>query len=238
MQITSQDHKHQRTTLNEGSSLALFLSQRHSYLRMLRVMTMSGIYTDAHVEGWKKVADAVHKQGSFISLQLWALGRAAETAILAKENISPYVSPSPARLPGRLETEVHFHVHPCRKNSIRAAFDGVEIHGANGCLIDQFIQDVTNHHMDECGGSIENRARFALEVVDAVVEAVGAERTGFRMSPWGTFILHKHKLAYIHVVEPHACQHNSDFIRDIWNGREGCTLIAQTGITGRARSRQ
>jgi NADPH2 dehydrogenase len=73
------------------------------------------------------------------------------------------------------------------KNAIRAGFDGVEIHGANGYLIDQFIQDVTNERTDEYGGSIENRARFALEITDAVVEAVGAERTGFRISPWGVF---------------------------------------------------
>ena len=73
------------------------------------------------------------------------------------------------------------------KNAIRAGFDGVEVHGANGYLIDQFIQDVTNNRTDEYGGSVENRARFALEVVDAVVDAVGAERTGFRLSPWNPY---------------------------------------------------
>lgn len=70
---------------------------------------------------------------------------------------------------------------------LRAGFDGVEIHGANGYLIDQFIQDVSNHRTDEYGGSIENRARFALEIVDAVVKEVGADRTGIRFSPWSTF---------------------------------------------------
>lgn len=73
------------------------------------------------------------------------------------------------------------------KNAIRAGFDGVEIYGADGYLIDQFMQDVTNERTDECGGSIENRARCALEVTDAIVEAVGAEKTGFRISPWGVF---------------------------------------------------
>jgi len=72
-------------------------------------------------------------------------------------------------------------------NAIRAGFDGVEVHGANGYLIDQFIQDVSNNRTDEYGGSVENRARFALEIVDAVVEAIGAERTGIRLSPWNTF---------------------------------------------------
>ena len=70
---------------------------------------------------------------------------------------------------------------------LRAGFDGVEIHGANGYLIDQFTQDVSNHRTDEYGGSIENRARFALEVVDAVIKEIGADRTGIRLSPWGTF---------------------------------------------------
>jgi NADPH2 dehydrogenase len=142
-----------------------------------------------------QVTEAVHDKGSFIFLQLWALGRAAEIAILAKENDSPYVGASPIPIPGRTEVprelstdEIKEYVATyvtAAKNAIRAGFDGVEVHGANGCLIDQFIQDVTNQRTDEYGGSIENRARFALEVVDAVVEAVGAERTGFRISPWG-----------------------------------------------------
>ncbi|KAG1793763.1 uncharacterized protein BJ212DRAFT_1414587 [Suillus subaureus] len=156
-----------------------------------------GIYTDAHVEEWKKVTEAVHEKGSFIFLQLWALGRAAETAVLAKENNSPYVSASPIAIPGKTDVpraltrdEIKEYVATyttAAKNAIRAGFDGVEIHGANGYLIDQFIQDVTNQRTDEYGGNIENRARFALEVTDAVVEAVGAEKTAFRISPWGVF---------------------------------------------------
>ena len=73
------------------------------------------------------------------------------------------------------------------KNAIRAGFDGVEVHGANGYLIDQFIQDVTNKRTDEYGGSVENRARFALEALDAVAKAVGESKVGIRLSPWGTF---------------------------------------------------
>ncbi|KAG1844611.1 hypothetical protein DFJ58DRAFT_802134 [Suillus subalutaceus] len=214
-----------------------------------------GIYTDAHVEGWKKVTKAVHEKGSFIFLQLWALGRAAEPAVLAKENNSPYVSASPIPLPGKVDVpralttdEIKEYISTyvaAAKNAIRAGFDGVEIHGANGYLIDQFIQDVTNHPS-------ENRARFALEVTDAVVEAVGAERTGFRISPWGVFSgmgmadpkpqfsylveqLRKHKLAYIHVVEPMPAEvtseKNSDFIRDIWEGVEGSAFISTNGHT-------
>ncbi|KAG1832337.1 hypothetical protein F4604DRAFT_1694809 [Suillus subluteus] len=221
-----------------------------------------GIYTDAHVEGWKKVTKAVHEKGSFIFLQLWALGRAARTAVLAKENNSPYVSASPIPLAGKtgvpraLTTdEIKEYVATygaAAQNAIRAGFDGVEIHGANGYLIDQFTQDVTNQRTDEYGGSIENRARFALEVTDAIVEAVGAEKTGFRISPWGVFNgmgmvdpkpqfsylveqLRKHKLAYIHVVEPMpdevTAETNSDFIRDIWQGVEGSTFISTNGHT-------
>jgi len=144
-----------------------------------------------------QVTEAVHEKGSFIFLQLWARGRAAETAVLAKENNSPYVSASPIPLPGKsdiprtlITEEIKEYVATyvaAAKNAIRAGFDGVEIHGANGYLIDQFIQDVSNQRTDEYGSSIENRARFALEVTDAVVEAVGAERTGFRISPWGVF---------------------------------------------------
>ncbi|KAG2112105.1 hypothetical protein DEU56DRAFT_874389 [Suillus clintonianus] len=223
-----------------------------------------GIYTDAHLEGWKKVTDAVHEKGSFIFLQLWALGRLADPAVLATENNSPYVGVSPIPLAGKPDAEVPRELTTdeikeyvaayvaAAKNAIRAGFDGVEVHGANGFLIDQFMQDVTNHRTDEYGGSIENRARFALEVTAAVVEAVGAERTGFRMSPWGKVVgmgmadpkpqfsyvveqLRKHNLAYLHVVEPMPEERtagiNSDFLRDIWQGVEGSTFISTNGHT-------
>ncbi|KAJ8586081.1 FMN-linked oxidoreductase, partial [Rhizopogon salebrosus TDB-379] len=232
---------------------ATFISQNAGGLD-----NVPGIYTEAHVEGWKKITDAVHEKGSFIYLQLWALGRAAEPAVLAKENNSPYVSASPIPLPGRPEGEVPRALTTdeikeyipayvtAAKNAIRAGFDGVEVHGANGYLIDQFIQDVSNNRTDEYGGSIENRARFALEVVDAVVEAVGAERTGFRLSPWNLYQgmgmtdpkpqfsyvveqLRKHQLAYLHIVEPSTSEHNSDFLRDIWAANEGSTFMSNNG---------
>ncbi|KAG2072136.1 NADH:flavin oxidoreductase/NADH oxidase [Suillus decipiens] len=238
-------------------SEATFISQKAGGYN-----NVPGIYTDAHVEGWKKVTKAVHEKGSFIFLQLWALGRAAETAVLAKENNSPYISASPIPAPKQTDVPRALSIDEIKeyvaayaaaaKAAIRAGFDGVEIHGANGYLIDQFIQDVTNQRTDEYGGSIENRARFALEVTDAVVEAIGAERTSFRISPWGTFYgmgmtdpkpqfsylveqLRKHKLAYIHVVEPMpkeiTAEINSDFIRDIWEGVEGSTFISTNGHT-------
>ncbi|KAG2095890.1 NADH:flavin oxidoreductase/NADH oxidase [Suillus discolor] len=236
---------------------ATFISQRAGGYD-----NVPGIYTDAHLEGWKKVTEAVHEKGSFIFLQLWALGRTAETAVLAKEDNSPLVSASPISVPGETDVpralttdEIKEYVATyttAAKNAIRAGFDGVEIHCANGYLIDQFVQDVSNQRTDQYGGSIENRARFALEVTDAVVEAIGAERTGFRMSPWGVLNgmgmadpkpqfsylvkqLRKHKLAYIHVVEPMpaevTAEKNSDFLRDIWQGVEGSTFISTNGYT-------
>jgi NADPH2 dehydrogenase len=157
-----------------------------------------GIYTQDHVEGWRKVTDAVHEKGSFIFCQLWALGRAAFPDVLLKENNSPFVSASPVPLstsptvvPHALtEPEIRAYIEnyiAAARNAIAAGFDGVEIHGANGYLIDQFLQEVSNHREDDWGGSVEKRARFAIEVVDALVKEVGAERVGIRLSPWSPF---------------------------------------------------
>ena len=148
-----------------------------------------------------KVTDAVHARGSFIYLQLWALGRAAVPSVLAEDPLGPFpfVSASNIPLKSRPDDPVHPLTIPEIKEYVqlyataasnavhRAGFDGVEIHGANGYLIDQCLQDVSNNRTDEYGGSIENHARFCLEVVDAVSKAIGANRTGIRFSPWGTF---------------------------------------------------
>jgi len=148
-----------------------------------------------------KVTNAVHAKGSFIYLQLWALGRAADPQALAKEDPSfSYVSASDVKLPDRADgpaprpltvQEIKEYVELysiAASNAVhKAGFDGVEIHGANGYLPDQFLQDVTNKRTDEYGGSPENRTRFVLEVVDAVTKAVGEKKTGIRVSPWSTF---------------------------------------------------
>jgi len=144
--------------------------------------------------------------------QLWALGRVAEPWVLKEKNL-PYTAPSPTEYPdedfGVLPREltideikdiVQLYAQAAKNAVFKAGFDGVEIHGANGYLFDQFLQDMTNLRTDEYGGSIENRSRFGLEVVDAVVDAVGAERVGIRLSPWskfgGTFpLLRLHKLS-------------------------------------------
>ena len=150
--------------------------------------------------------DAVHKNGSFIYLQLWALGRTARPAVLQQEGGQPLVAPSPIPLttkgkgngpssepvPRALTVhEIAEHVRhfaSAAENAVlRAGFDGVEIHAANGYLPDQFLQTNANARTDAYGGSVQNRARFVLEIASAVVKAVGAERVGIRLSPWSTF---------------------------------------------------
>src|SRR6266567_5134717 len=158
-----------------------------------------------------QVTDAVHKNKSFIYLQLWALGRAADPRQLAKEAEAtgkdlPYVSASPIRLsiahfrqptdpdpaPRALTVEeiseyIEFYAQAAENAVLKAGFDGVELHGANGYLVDQFLQDVSNERTDKYGGSVENRARFALDALDAIVKRVGPRKVGMRMSPWSVF---------------------------------------------------
>ena len=160
-----------------------------------------GIWSDEQVEGWKKVTSAVHEKGGRIILQLWHVGRisdpmflegqlpVAPSAIAAEGHVS-LVRPEKAYVtPRALETsEIPGIVAAFRRgaeNAKAAGFDGVEIHGANGYLIDQFLQDATNHRTDQYGGSIENRTRFALEVADAVISVWGAGRVGFHIAPRG-----------------------------------------------------
>jgi NADPH2 dehydrogenase len=151
-----------------------------------------------------KITDVVHANGSFIYLQLWALGRAADPAVLKQEGGFDLVAPSPIPLskgshPGDEDVivpreltvaELKEYVQLYSKaasNAVEAGFDGVEVHAANGYFLDQFLQTVSNERMDEYGGSIDNRVRFPLEVINAVVETIGAERTAVRISPWSKF---------------------------------------------------
>ncbi|KAK0931081.1 hypothetical protein LTR29_016418 [Friedmanniomyces endolithicus] len=188
-----------------------------------------GIYNDAQIKAWKEIVESVHKAGGIIYLQLWALGRAASAEVKKKEGTGDVVSASDVPMadnspkPKALsEEEIQAYIKAyasAAKNAVEGAgFDGVEIHGANGYLIDQFTQDVSNQRTDAWGGSIENRTRFATSVTQAVVSAVGADKTGIRLSPWSTFqgmqmedpiptfshLLHslkEMKLAYVHLVE-------------------------------------
>ena len=148
---------------------------------------------------WFQVTDAVHAKGSYIFLQLWALGRAADIDVLeTQEPPSPYVSASPITLTGKskpphalTEGEIEDYIAAYAKaasNAVHGAgFDGVEVHAANGYLLDQFLQTTSNVRTDRWGGDEEGRSRFAREVVDAVVDSVGVDRVGIRISPWSTF---------------------------------------------------
>ena len=159
-----------------------------------------GIYTQAQIDGWRQVTDAVHAKGGRIFLQLWHVGRVSHVDL--QENGAAPVAPSALRPmtkvfvnnsfvdvsePRALDiSELPGIVNDFRQaaaNAIAAGFDGVEIHGANGYLLDQFVKGGANVRTDAYGGSIENRARLLLEVTAAVVAEVGAERTGIRISP-------------------------------------------------------
>lgn len=160
-----------------------------------------GIWSEEQVEGWKQVTAAVHEAGGRILLQLWHVGRisdplflngqlpVAPSAIAPAGHVSlvrpvkPYVTPRALRLeeiPGIIEA-----YRRGAENAQRAGFDGVEIHGANGYLLDQFLQDKTNRRTDQYGGSLENRARLMLEVADAAISVWGSERVGMHLAPRG-----------------------------------------------------
>lgn len=196
---------------------------------------LPGIYTDEQVAGWKKVVDAVHAKGGKMILQLWHVGRISHPSLLPN-NVLP-VAPSAIKPAGQLysyEGMVDFvepraldaselpaivadYVH-ATKCALAAGFDGVEIHAANGYLLDQFLRDGTNKREDNYGGSIENRARLLMEVTKAVVAVAGSDKVGVRISPVNPFndiedsspqalfndvadSLNQFNLAYLHVVE-------------------------------------
>jgi NADPH2 dehydrogenase len=188
-----------------------------------------GIWTREQITAWREVTAAVHARGSYIYLQLWCLGRTAKAEVLSQEfgldvigagDIPISEERSTPRPIGEEEIwELIGEYAQAARNAVDGAgFDGVEIHGANGYLVDQFIQDISNNRTDSWGGNIENRARFAFEVSKAVVQAIGKERTGIRLSPYGTasgmgmvnpipqfsYVIQRLKelgLAYIHLVE-------------------------------------
>ncbi|KAH7362678.1 hypothetical protein B0T11DRAFT_311056 [Plectosphaerella cucumerina] len=155
-----------------------------------------GIWSDAQIAAWKDITDGVHAKGGIIYCQLWHHGRAAFPEVLAASGFpmlssSPTpISPDHATPQAMTEEDIDRTIRQyatAARNAIAAGFDGVEIHGANGYLPDQFLQTTCNKRTDRWGGSIENRARFHLEVTKAVVAAVGAERTGIRLSPYSDF---------------------------------------------------
>ncbi len=198
-----------------------------------------GVYTPEQIAGWRLVTDAVHAAGGRIFLQLWHVGRMSHPSFHSDGlPVAPSALAPDARVwvadaegvgrmlhcptPRALETEeIPFVVEQFRSgaaHAMRAGFDGVEIHGANGYLIDQFLRTTSNHRTDQYGGSTENRMRFALEVADAVIDEIGADRVGMRLAPYLTarnmacpeiiptilslaHELDQRGLAYLHLVE-------------------------------------
>jgi N-ethylmaleimide reductase len=195
-----------------------------------------GIYTQEQVDGWKLTTNSVHKNGGKIFLQLWHCGRASHTSFHPEEGLS--VAPSAIKLNGEYihtpegkqdyETPRELSVDEIKqivndykeasKKAIEAGFDGVEIHAANGYLIDTFLQSRTNHREDEYGGSKEKRSKFLLDIVEAVKEVWEPGQIGVRISPNGLFNdmgsndyreqflflaqkLDPHALAYLHVMD-------------------------------------
>lgn len=182
---------------------------------------MPGIWTSRQIEAWKEVTDAVHEKGSHMFLQICAPGRAAYAPHPCVSSSAIPIDDS-SRTPKEMTEEEIWecidHIAQAAKNAIAAGFDGVELHAANGYLMDQFIQDTCNQRTDAWGGSVEKRSRFSLEVIAAVVKAIGSDRVGIRLSPWSTFQsmrmadpvpqfshlvqeLKKYQLAYLHVIE-------------------------------------
>lgn len=201
-----------------------------------------GIYTPAQIDGWRKVTDAVHAKGGRIFLQLWHVGRVSHVDLQA--NGAAPVAPSALRPATKVFVNNRFEdvsepraldigelpgiVNDFRQaaaNAIAAGFDGVEIHGANGYLLDQFLKDGANVRTDAYGGSIENRARLLLEVTAAVVKEVGAERTGLRISP----------VSPANGVSSSAPQAQFDYLVDQLNALDIVYLHVVEGATGGPR---
>lgn len=227
-----------------------------------------GIWTKEQVEAWKPIVDAVHAKGGIFFCQIWHAGRVSNTGFqpngqapisctdkpLTPQLRSNGIDVAPFSPPRRLSTEeVPLIVNDFRvaaRNAMEAGFDGVEIHGAHGYLIDQFMKDKVNDRTDHYGGSMENRCRFALEIVEAVSNEIGADRVGIRLSPFANYMesgdsnpkalglymvesLNKYGILYCHMVEPRMktvgeksdCPHSLVPMRKAFNG----TFIAAGG---------
>ncbi|TVY42471.1 Chanoclavine-I aldehyde reductase [Lachnellula occidentalis] len=210
-----------------------------------------GIWSQAQVDAWRTVTDEVHRKGCFIFCQIFAMGRAADAEVAKRDGVSivgpsaiPIEEGGPVPRPMTI-AEIKQTIRDfatAAENAVRAGFDGVECHGANGYLADQFMQENSNRRDDEYGGSVENRSRFLDEVMKAVVEAVGPERVGLRLSPWSLFqgmrmedpnpqfsdIIDKASrlnLAYLHLCESRVSgaqdsegSERLDFAYKLWDG--------------------
>ncbi|XP_024011921.1 12-oxophytodienoate reductase 1 [Eutrema salsugineum] len=187
-----------------------------------------GIWTKEHVEAWKPIVDAVHAKGGIIFCQIWHVGRVSNRGFQPNGQApisctdKPLIDEAMFTPPRRLSTEeiptIVDHFRLAARNAMEAGFDGVEIHGANGYLIDQFMKDTVNDRTDEYGGSLQNRCKFALDIVEAVSKEIGPDRVGIRLSPFADYMesgdtnpqalavhmaesLNKYGILYCHVVE-------------------------------------
>ncbi|KAJ4851323.1 12-oxophytodienoate reductase 2 [Turnera subulata] len=196
-----------------------------------------GIYTKEQVEAWKPIVNEVHQKGGIFFCQLWHSGRASsnifqpngqapisstDKPIASKVHIdgsTPAEFPTPRRISTEEIPQIVQDFRVAARNALEAGFDGVEIHGANGYLIDQFLKDKVNDRTDEYGGCLENRCRFPLQVVKAVADEIGADRVGVRLSPFADYNdcsdsnpealglhmvegLNEYGILYCHVIEP------------------------------------
>ncbi|KAF7836451.1 putative 12-oxophytodienoate reductase 11 [Senna tora] len=210
-----------------------------------------GIWTKEQVEAWKPIVDAVHAKGGIFFCQIWHVGRVSNSGYQPNGQAPISCTDKPLtpqiRTPRRLRTdEVPQIVNDFRvaaRNAMEAGFDGVEIHGAHGYLLDQFMKDQVNDRTDQYGGSLENRCRFPLEIVKAISDEIGAERVGIRLSPFANYAecgdsnpkelglymvnaLNKYGILYCHMVEPRMktvgekveCPHSLVPMRKAFNG--------------------
>jgi N-ethylmaleimide reductase len=226
--------------------------------------TEPGIYAPEQIAGWKKVTDAVHAKGGRIFMQIWHAGRAAHPAMNGgAENVGPSaiaidgeVHTPQGKLPNAQPRALTLEEVPAMveayvqgaKNAIEAGFDGVEVHGANGYLIDQFLRDSANQRTDGYGGALENRARFLFEVLTAVTAAIGADRVGLRLSPLNSYNsmidsdplaligflaerLNAFNLAYLHVMRADFFQKQSADVMPVARANYKGVLIGNMGYT-------
>ena len=227
-------------------------------------VTEPGIYSPEQIAGWKKVTGAVHAKGGRIFLQIWHAGRAAHPAMNGgAENVAPSaiaidseVQTPEGKLPNvkpralileEIPAMVQAYVQGA-KNAIEAGFDGVEVHGANGYLIDQFLRDSANQRTDAYGGSLEHRARFLFEVLTAVTAAIGADRVGLRLSPLNSYNgmidadplaligflaerLNAFNLAYVHLMRSDFFQKQSADVVPVARANYKGVLIGNMGYS-------
>lgn len=249
-----------KTYYAQRASSGLIISEATQISEMGKgYINTPGIHTDAQIGKWREIVDAVHEAGGRIALQLWHVGRISHSSLLPG-GAEP-LAPSAVRANAQTFTENGFEdtsepramTKPdidqtvadyvaAAQNAREAGFDLVEVHGANGYLIDQFLRDGSNHREDEYGGTVENRVRFLKEVVEAVAGAIGPDRVGVRLAPTGAFndmhdsdpetlflhaveTLNPMGLAYLHVVEQFPGDDTSEDerailkkVRAAWNG--------------------